>query len=212
MVMNIFLLFLFKLFVIFPLLIEKAIRTPNAVELPQLIAQAKADAIIHKLQSSTVISESIILTSDQIVVYENEIREKPESREQAIAYLQSYSNHSVSTVSALVITHYPSLIQEVGVDVATIHWQTISNDIIETVVNKGDIFTSAGGFRIEDPLLSPLIAQMDGSVDSIMGLPIDLMLELMDDVMEQVNCRSEKSEKQQQQQRYIIEENGGEKK
>ena len=37
----------------------------------------------------------------------------------------------------------------------------------------GKIFSSCGGFRIEDPDLSKLIDHIDGTVDSIVGMPVE---------------------------------------
>lgn len=53
-------------------------------------------------------TEFILVTADQIVLYKDEIREKPENESQALHFLSSYSNSSVSTISAIVATHYPS--------------------------------------------------------------------------------------------------------
>ena len=50
----------------------------------------------------------ILLTADQIVLFGTEIREKPTSEAQAIEFLSSYSNRDVSTISAVVATHFPT--------------------------------------------------------------------------------------------------------
>lgn len=152
------------------------------MELPQLIARAKADAITARLRSEGAIGEKIILTADQIVLYRSEIREKPETVEEAREYLHSYSGSSVATISAVVITHFPSLEQRVGIDVATIIWDTIPDDVIERVIARGEIFSSAGGFRIEDPDLNPLLIDIDGSIDSVYGMPLKLTMDLLCEV------------------------------
>lgn len=38
----------------------------------------------------------------------------------------------------------------------------------------------AGGFALEDPDLRSLVDKIDGSVDSIFGLPVDLLRELVE--------------------------------
>ena len=139
----------------------------------------------------------ILLTADQIVLFGAEIREKPTSEAQAIEFLTSYSNREVSTISAVVATHFPSgklysatsTLQD-GRSVsnrcsnnigrqshemvkATITFGPISEDIVQLVVAKGEVFSSAGGFRIEDEHLNPLILGIDGSADSVLGMPMD---------------------------------------
>ena len=158
------------------------------MELPVLIAKAKADALYSRLQATNTSENYIILTSDQIVLYKSDIREKPSGPEEALNFLSSYSNDDVSTISAIVITEYPSKKQKSGVDIATVYWDEISDEIIEKVINKGEIYSSAGGFRIEDTDLNPLIRYIEGSFDSILGLPISLTVELIEDI---INISSE---------------------
>jgi Maf-like protein len=92
--------------VIVPDIDEKAIRNPDPYLLPLIIAKAKAAAILSRLDGSR--SPFVLLTADQIVLYGSEIREKPIDEAQAREFLLSYSEREVSTVSAVVATHYPS--------------------------------------------------------------------------------------------------------
>jgi septum formation protein len=138
---------------------------------------------MKKLKDDNVTTDKLILTSDQIVLYEQTIREKPISKEEAYAFLSSYSNKSVSTVSSIVITHYPTGLQYSGFDIVTIHWKEITDEIIEKVIEKGDIFNCSGGFAIEDNDLSQCIHSVDGPFDSVLGVPINLTVNLMAEVI-----------------------------
>ncbi len=148
--------------------------------MPLLIAKAKAEALILRLKVENRTEPCLILTSDQIVVHGSEIREKPESREEAIRFLSSYSNSSVKTISAIVITQFPSQQQVSSVHSASVKWLEIPNDVVSKVVDKELIFSSAGGFQIEDCDLNPLISSIDGGVDSVMGLSVECTIRLMD--------------------------------
>lgn len=169
------------------LLLEKAIRTDDPMILPQLIAHAKADAIISRLRHEGAVEEKIVLTADQIVLFEGQVREKPTSPEEAKYFLSSYSNKSVSTVSAVVVTHFPSGTRAAGIDVATVCWDSIPDEVVNDVVARGATYDCAGGFRIEDEALNPLILEADGTLDSIMGMPVQLTLKLVDEVIQQVS-------------------------
>jgi len=48
---------------------------------------------------------------------------------------------------------------------------------------------SAGGFRLEDPDLSPLVLSADRGADSVMGMPVQLTMDLMRGVLEQVEAQ-----------------------
>ena len=62
---------------------------------------------------------------------------------------------------------------------ATVYFSEISQDIIRKVIRKGEIYSSAGGFRIEDEDLNPLILRIDGSIDSVLGLPLDASVRII---------------------------------
>lgn len=157
------------------------------MELPLLIAKAKASALVERLQRENCVEEKVILTADQIVLFEGQIREKPESTEQAKLYLRSYSGRSVSTVSAVVVTHFPSQSQCSGIDIATVIWDVIPENVVESVVARGEVMASAGGFRIEDPELNPLLIDIDGTLDSVFGMPVKLTFELLSDLMQDIS-------------------------
>jgi septum formation protein len=91
--------------------VEKAIRCEDPLQLPILIAIAKASALLLRYTDNM---PRVIITCDQVVLFEGKIREKPVDDIEASYFLSSYSDKNVSTVSALCITHYPSLVQFTG--------------------------------------------------------------------------------------------------
>lgn len=148
-----------------------------------MIAMAKAAAIIEKYELMKSEEPALLMTFDQIVLFKTQVREKPESRDEAVEYLSSYSNDAVSTVSAVVVTHIPTGIQQSGVDIATVYWKNISAEVVQRVVDRGEVMNSAGGFLIEDADLNPLIKGIDRPVDSVMGMPVELAKRLMNEVL-----------------------------
>ena len=60
---------------------EKAIRDPDPTKLTLALANAKADALIPKLGEDT-----LLITSDLVVWFQNKIIEKPESKEEAYTF------------------------------------------------------------------------------------------------------------------------------
>ena len=89
--------------VMIPDIDEKAIRDDDPLLLPVLIAIAKATAIFDRLDKNH--DPFILLTSDQIVLFKTEVREKPVNEAEAVRFLSSYSDEQVSTISAVVATH-----------------------------------------------------------------------------------------------------------
>jgi len=171
---------------------ERAIRCNNPTELPRLIAIAKAKALVERLKAEKVKGPLILLTADQVVVFQNQVREKPLNDSEAKTFLSSYSNDYVSTVSAVVATHYPSERQACDVDVAHVFWNEIPQDAVERVVARREIFSSAGGFRIEDPDLNLLLRDIDGSLDSVVGLPVAATARIIEIVKDDVTFQLHK--------------------
>lgn len=156
---------------------EKAIRSSDYKTLPLLIARAKAEALLPKIKEP-----SILITSDLVVVCNGELREKPDSIEQAYRFLKSYSQYPAQTYNAIVVTNTQTNKSVEAVDIATVFFKDIPNDVIHSLIEREAIMNAAGGFTIEDPLLSPYVDRVEGAEDSVLGLPIKLTEELIQQV------------------------------
>lgn len=169
-----------------PSIDEKAIRLENTSReesdpraLTTILAHAKADALLHQLSPGTV-----LITSDQVVVYKGRIREKPESEDECRQFLQDYGAFPVQTVTAVVLSVIDRNRQSKrfeGVDVATQHLLPIPQIVVDKLIRKGDVMYCAGGITVEDALLRPYLGKRQGSLESIMGLPVTLVDKLFQD-------------------------------
>lgn len=156
---------------------EKAIRDPDPSKLTLTLANAKADALLPLINDP-----AILITSDQIVLCDNKIYEKPRDVDEARHFLQSYLEHPAETITAVVLTNTLSKERRYGIDLAKIWFKPIPKDIIEKLIIEDDIYSRAGGFSIEHPLLNDYIATISGTPDSIMGLPITLTIQLINQI------------------------------
>ncbi len=156
---------------------EKAIRHDIPEEMVVLIAKAKAAAILPKISEP-----SILITADQVVRCNDEIREKPVDEKQARQFLESYSRYPAETISSIVVINTGSGKMAEGVDLAKIFYKPIPIEVVDALIAKGDVFKAAGGFIHEDPLISPYVDHLEGTDDSIDGLPIALLEKLIAEV------------------------------
>lgn len=167
-----------------PSIDEKAIRlgnTPRDISEPRALtlalAHAKADALISSMPIGT-----ILITSDQVVLCSDRIREKPSSETECRLYLQDYSEQPLRTITAIVLTIVSppgDSNRYQGVDVAIQHFLPIPETVIDQLINKGDVMFCAGGITVEDELLAPYLGERQGTLDSIMGLPVTLVDQLL---------------------------------
>jgi len=156
---------------------EKAIRNVNFSILPLLIAREKTRDLLPKVPK-----DSILITSDQIVVFKEQLREKPESIDQAREYLISYSNNQARTITSVVVTNTTNGKVAEGIDTVDILFKKIPSIAIDELIREKKVLQTAGACIAEDPLLSPYIKELKGDLDSVTGLPMKLTERLMREV------------------------------
>lgn len=173
---------------------EKAIgdrKNDDPKNLVKALALAKAEAIIHKLKSSNdmqqILKPTLLLTADQVVVHKGKILEKPKDVDEARSFINSYINDACSTVGSIALTRIDNIVdstlkcrhQVVGVDTATIHFGSIPKEVIDAIIEEGEVLYCAGGLMVEHPLLQPYIEKLQGTQQSLMGLSPDLLHTLL---------------------------------
>ncbi len=155
---------------------EKQIRDDNLETLPLLVARAKADALVQRITEPL-----LLITADTVAVFDGQLREKPESAEQAEQYLADYvPNKPVQTNTGVVVTNTQTGKRVEGFDSAAAYFRPIPHDIIKQLVATGRPFKWAGGFAIDDPLLKPYVDKIEGKYQSIYGLPLELTMQLLE--------------------------------
>ena len=67
-------------------------------------------------------------------------------------------------------------------DIAKQYFKPVPKEIVDKLIEKGDIMYCAGGFMIDDPLIHPYLDRREGTEDSIIGMPLALLKRLIDEV------------------------------
>ncbi|KAL4649969.1 hypothetical protein ACB092_01G052200 [Castanea dentata] len=201
---------------------EKCIRKEKPEDLVMALAEAKADAILSKLQTisnqekddeqkiliAADTAEAILqrlpigdyvkdaeptllVTCDQVVVYEGVVREKPSSKEEARQFLKGnfiimiadYSGSHAATVGSVLVTNLKTGFRKGEWDRVEIYFHTIPDGTIEKLIEEGTVLYVAGGLIIEHPLILPFVKQVVGTTDSVMGLPKALTEKLIKEAL-----------------------------
>jgi len=173
----------------------------KAHDLVLTLACAKMDHLVNEIQNGNCADDMpssnnnnnnnndwVVLTGDQVVTWEGNILEKPESIEEAKQFVQGYGKSPCSTVGSCVLTHLPTGISVKGVDTATIHFKpTINGDLVDKMLaENAPILSCAGGLMIEHPLVREHIDRIEGTEDSVMGLSKDLVERLLDELKDKL--------------------------
>lgn len=156
---------------------EKAIRDPDPKKLVLMLANAKANALLPKIKKPT-----LLITSDQVVLWNGQIREKPESPTQAREYLRTLSQYPSETITSVVVSNTATGKSVEGVDTAKVYFKSIPDDVIAKLIEKGEVFEKAGGYTVDESLLEPYIDRIEGEFESVLGLPKKMIKSLLEQV------------------------------
>ena len=175
---------------------EKAIRMDVPSELVMALANAKADAIVSRLRgegdaSADRTTRTLLITSDQVVVHDGVIREKPESEEEARNFIASYGVSPATTVGAIAVTDLETGARFSAGDSSTVHFAAVPAASIDFMIEEGECFHCAGALMVEHQKMNPLVTRMDGSMDSVMGLSKAVVGRL---IMEAIGARDDKAD------------------
>ncbi len=156
---------------------EKDIRSEDPKELTMMLARAKSAALLPQIKEPAV-----LITADQVVIYDGEIRGKPVDQDEARRFLKSYSNNHTGQVNSLVVTNTQTGKIAEGSDYSEVYFAHIPEEIIENFVKDSKIYARAGGFSVHDPIMRKYILNIKGSRASVMGLPAELLQNLINQV------------------------------
>ena len=166
---------------------EKAIRFEDPSALVAELAKAKAEAILERMKKEGDEEgkrRTLLITCDQVVVFDGKIREKPESEEEARMFMRSYKENSpCSTVGSIRVTDVATGVSASSVDVCTIHFKEISEEAMDFLIEEGEVMWCAGGLMVEHEKVRPFVTKIDGSEDGVMGMDKSVCARLIREVL-----------------------------
>ncbi|KAJ0098053.1 hypothetical protein Patl1_28935 [Pistacia atlantica] len=167
---------------------ESSIRREKPEELVMALAEAKADAIIQRLQNTSQFKDdpqaTLLITADTVVVYKGTIREKPSGKEEAREFIKGYSGSHAAVVGSVLITNLKTGTRKGGWERAEVYFHDIPDEVIDNLIDEGITLNVAGGLMLENPLTLPFVeavvclpppslppsACVVGGTDTVMGL------------------------------------------
>mmetsp|Transcript_8656 Transcript_8656/g.15978 ORF Transcript_8656/g.15978 Transcript_8656/m.15978 type:complete len:291 (+) Transcript_8656:1-873(+) len=134
-------------------------------QVAQYLAKKKAKASLPSMDPTEV-----VVAADTVVVLDDLIMNKPESREEAIAMISSLSGRSHRVITGVCIANPDG--QEVSFDdEATVTFRELRQDEIEYYVDVHKPFDKAGSYGIQDWIGMAAVTRLEGSYYTVMGLP-----------------------------------------
>lgn len=151
------------------------VEQPKPDEFPSAYVQRLAK---EKGQAALVLKpEATVLSADTLIVFKDEIIEKPCNRSQAFKMLKSLSGQTHEVISAV------SLMNQTRHLLSTVHSQvsfkTLSDSLIERYLATGEYQGKAGSYAIQG-FAASFVANIQGSYSNVVGLPLAETTEMLD--------------------------------
>lgn len=167
--------------VIHPEIDEKKIRDKDPSILCQMIARAKAQAVAKKMRQDNM--KGFLITFDQVVVCDGEIREKPTSFDETCRYIRSYNAHPAETYSAVAAMNTKTKQLVSDVDYGAVHFSPFSDQEICRMAKHMYCKETAGAFVLGVEAFDSHVERIEHATrESIIGLPIELTKALLQKV------------------------------
>ncbi len=140
------------------------------------LAREKAADVAGRLAES---APRFVLAADTVVVFDDDILEKPESEDDAVSMLTRLSDawHTVVTSFCWLDRHNDSVgARTVSTDV---QFRPVDEAWIRRYVATGEPMDKAGAYGIQD-IGAALVRQVRGSYSAVVGLPLCQVVETLE--------------------------------
>lgn len=149
--------------------VRRAVETP--VDYVERLAREKALSVRGRL----------VLGADTTVVIRDEVLEKPADAEDALRMLRKLQGRTHQVVTSVALVKGERVLQ--ATDVTNVVFRRMTDEFLGAYVATGEPMDKAGAYGIQG-YGAALVERIEGDFFSVMGLPLRLVLGLMDEAGE----------------------------
>ena len=121
-----------------------------------------------------------MLGADTVVALGGEVFGKPKDEEDAARMLRALCGKTHTVITGYCIRTEMQRI--VSYEETRVTFKAYDERIVRAYIRSGAPFDKAGGYGLQDALLSPLIAGVEGDEDNVIGLPVHAVGEALKEV------------------------------
>ena len=153
---------------------ESAKEGETPIELVERLAIEKAQAV------ATQHPNSLIIGSDQVALHGREVVGKPHTHERAVEQLRSASGKQITLYTGLALINSATGNVQSEVIPFTVHFKTLSEQVIESYLRKEEPYNCAGSVKSEG-LGIALFDRFDGDdPNALIGLPLIRLVAMLE--------------------------------
>lgn len=129
--------------------------------------------------SSSFFDERIsAISCDTLVLFSGSLLGKPESRKEAFEMLSLFSSKAQEVITGITVYNKNSRSVRTESVISRVIFKRLSDDEINEYLDTGDYIGAAGAYRIQKNGYR-LISRIEGSWSNVVGLPLEMLYELL---------------------------------
>jgi MAF protein len=152
---------------------ETALAGETATQLVQRLALAKARAV------AATVTQGLVIGSDQVAVFNDEIIGKPHTADNACKQLQRFSGHQVRFLTGLALVNVQTANSQVIVEPFDVCFRHLTDAEIRAYIAKEQPLDCAGSFKSEALGISLFSKLRGDDPNSLIGLPLIRLNQLL---------------------------------
>ena len=153
----------------------------SPAELVQNLAFLKASDVAGR------VCDAVIVSADTIIAHEKGILGKPKDVSDARRILSILSNSEHDVISGVCVMEMPSRKKMLRIERTHIKMKSIKDEEIDRYILTGEPMDKAGAYAIQGEGLK-FIEKIDGSYSNAVGLPLELLQEMLNHFMNDENA------------------------
>ena len=140
--------------------------------LPVINAKLKSESVAQKYQ------DQLVLGADTVVELDKHILEKPKDEHEALDMLMSLSGRKHQVVTAVCLTRLSDFISINFIEKSIVEFNNFSLETAKNYMTKVHVLDKAGAYAVQEHG-EVIIKKIDGSVNNVIGLPTEKLLEAL---------------------------------
>lgn len=151
-------------------------------ELVERLAVDKTLAVKRKLTTDQLVDGRVLIVgADTVVVHEGEVLGKPVDRNDAKRMIERLQGKVHEVVTGVCVMDADSGEMEVASEVTEVRFRPMSMAQVEHFLDTDEWQGKAGGYQILKSI-DQYIAEIEGSVTNVIGLPLVMLVEMLSDL------------------------------
>ncbi len=141
---------------------------------PEGLTPAEIAVYISEKKAAAFMSaypESIVITADTIVAYDNEILGKPSDASHAVEMLSKLSGSRHEVFTGVSLTYADQVLS--FFDVTEVYFRELTQEQIQYYIDHYNPYDKAGAYGVQDWIGMVAVEKIIGSYTNVMGLPTE---------------------------------------